>query len=72
MSSESRLTALLAALAITAITVFAVGCGSSETAPPANRPAEGEGEALTVGSDIPYPPVRSKANPATTPASTSN
>src|ERR1700710_555567 len=45
---------LLAALAVLAITIFAVGCGSSDDS--ASSGGGGGGEVLTVGSDIPYPP----------------
>jgi ABC-type amino acid transport substrate-binding protein len=60
MSSKSRLTALLAALAMTAIAVFAAGCGSSDNSTTGETSGGGGGggggEKLTVGSDIPYPP----------------
>jgi ABC-type amino acid transport substrate-binding protein len=56
MSSNTRLTALLAALALTAIAVFAAGCGSSNSGTTGESTGGGGGEALTVGSDIPYPP----------------
>ena len=48
------LSALLAALAIGAIALFAAGCGSSDD--DTTGGGGGEGETLTVGSDIPYPP----------------
>ena len=54
MSSNSRLSALLAALAICAIAVFAAGCGSSDDSTTGG--GGGGGEKLTVGSDVPYPP----------------
>lgn len=54
MSSKSRLTALLAAVALLAIAAFATtGCGSSGDS---TTGGSGGGEALTVGSDVPYPP----------------
>jgi polar amino acid transport system substrate-binding protein len=53
MSSNSRLTALLAALAIAAIAIIAAGCGSSDDS---STGEAGGGEKLTVGSDVPYPP----------------
>jgi polar amino acid transport system substrate-binding protein len=46
---NSRLTALLAALAVGALALLAAGCGSSNN-------GGGGGEKLTVGSDVPYPP----------------
>ena len=67
--SNSRLTASLAALAICATAIFAAGCGGSSNSTSGGTEASG-GEALTVGSDIPIPPS-SRANPVTTPASTS-
>ena len=53
--SKSRLSALLAALAVCAIAAFAAGCGSSDDEHH-RRAAGGGGEKLTVGSDVPYPP----------------
>lgn len=53
--SKSRLTLLLA-LAVAALTVFAAGCGSSNNSTTGTAGGGGGGEALTVGSDIPYPP----------------
>lgn len=55
---KSRLGALLAVLAVFAIAAFAAGCGSSDddTGTEATAGGGGGGEALTVGSDIPYPP----------------
>ncbi len=52
--SRSKVSTLLAALAITAIAVFAAGCGSSDNSTTGSE--SGGGEPLTVGSDIPYPP----------------
>jgi polar amino acid transport system substrate-binding protein len=54
MRSNSRLAALLAALVIAAVAVFAAGCGGSDD----GTTGEGGsgGEKLTVGSDVPYPP----------------
>jgi polar amino acid transport system substrate-binding protein len=54
MSSKTRLTALLAALAITAVAVFAAGCGSSDSSTTGSTTSGSE--PLTVGSDVPYPP----------------
>lgn len=53
MSSNSRVSALLLALAVSAIAVFAAGCGSSSNN---SSNGSGGGEKLTVGSDVPYPP----------------
>ena len=50
---KPKVTALLAALAVCAIAVFAAGCGSSSSD---STSSGGGGEKLTVGSDIPYPP----------------
>jgi ABC-type amino acid transport substrate-binding protein len=56
-TSNSRLTALLAALALVAVAAFAAGCGSSDDSTTGGGDtAGGGGETLTVGSDIPYPP----------------
>jgi ABC-type amino acid transport substrate-binding protein len=46
---------LLPALAVGAIAIFAAGCGSSDDSTTSGGGAAGS-EALTVGSDIPYPP----------------
>jgi polar amino acid transport system substrate-binding protein len=48
------LSTLLAALAVCAIAAFAAGCGSSDDSTTGG--GGGGGEALTVGSDVPYPP----------------
>jgi polar amino acid transport system substrate-binding protein len=57
MRSTSRLTALMAALALLAIAAFAAGCGSSDSTTGGTEASSGGGgEPLTVGSDIPYPP----------------
>jgi ABC-type amino acid transport substrate-binding protein len=56
---NSRLTALLAAVALLAVAAFAAGCGSSDDSTTGGTEASGGGgggEALAVGSDIPYPP----------------
>jgi ABC-type amino acid transport substrate-binding protein len=50
----SPLTGLLATLAVLGIAIFAAGCGSSDDE--TTTGGGGGGEALTVGSDIPYPP----------------
>ena len=49
--SKSRLTALLASMAVFAVAIVAAGCGSSS-----DTTGSGGGEKLTVGSDVPYPP----------------
>ena len=54
MSGNSRLAALLAALAVAALAVFAAGCGDSDDGTTGG--GGGGGERLTVGSDVPYPP----------------
>ncbi len=53
--SKARLTALAAVLLAGVISVLVVGCGSSSDSS-SSTSAGGGGEALTVGSDIPYPP----------------
>jgi polar amino acid transport system substrate-binding protein len=53
MSGNSRLVALLAALAIAALAVLAAGCGGDDNG---TTGGGGGGEKLTVGSDVPYPP----------------
>jgi len=53
---KSRVSTLLAAMAVLAIAVFAAGCGSSSDDSSSTSASSGGGEALTVGSDIPYPP----------------
>jgi polar amino acid transport system substrate-binding protein len=53
LKSKPRVSTLLAALAVLAITVSAAGCGSSDDS---TSSGGGGGEVLTVGSDIPYPP----------------
>jgi ABC-type amino acid transport substrate-binding protein len=52
---NSRLTALLMALAVCAIAVIAAGCGSSSSDTTGGG-GSSSAEKLTVGSDIPYPP----------------
>jgi polar amino acid transport system substrate-binding protein len=47
---------LLLALAVSAVAIFAVGCGSSSSSESSTEASGGGGEALVVGSDIPYPP----------------
>lgn len=55
--SKTRLPLLLLALAAAALAVFAAGCGSSsDSGTTGGGGGSGGGEALTVGSDIPYPP----------------
>ena len=53
MKSKSRVSTLLAALAVLAVAIFAAGCGSSDDS---TSGGGGGGEKLTVGSDVPYPP----------------
>jgi polar amino acid transport system substrate-binding protein len=59
--SKTRLTALMAVLLVGAVALVVTGCGGggdstgSETTASAES-AEGGGEKLVVGSDIPYPP----------------
>ncbi len=61
MRGNSRLIALLVALGVGAIAVFAAGCGSSSS-----TTGESSGsEKLTVGSDIPYPPFEQGKPPYT-------
>ena len=55
MKSKSRVSTLLAAVAILAVAVFAVGCGGSSDDSTSGG-GGGGGEKLTVGSDVPYPP----------------
>ena len=52
MISKSRVSLLLLALAVSAVALFAAGCGSGDD----SGGGEGGGETLSVGSDIPYPP----------------
>ncbi len=54
MKSKSRVSTLLAALAVCAIAMFATGCGSSDD--DGTSDGGSGGEKLTVGSDVPYPP----------------
>jgi ABC-type amino acid transport substrate-binding protein len=65
MSSNPRLTALLAALAIAALAVFAAGCGDSDDDGTTAGGGEGGGEPLTIGTDTPYPPFEQGAPPYT-------
>jgi polar amino acid transport system substrate-binding protein len=53
VTGNSRLTALLGALAVLALAVFAAGCGGDDES---TTGGGGGGEKLTVGSDVPYPP----------------
>jgi polar amino acid transport system substrate-binding protein len=50
--SYSRLTAMLAAMAVIALAVFAAGCGDDDE----GTTGGGGGEKITVGSDVPYAP----------------
>jgi polar amino acid transport system substrate-binding protein len=50
LMSKSRMSTLFLALAVSAVALFAAGCGSSDD------DTSGGGEKLTVGSDVPYPP----------------
>jgi polar amino acid transport system substrate-binding protein len=57
LKNVSRVPALLLALTVGAIAVFAAGCGSSNNSSDTSGGGEAAGGApLTVGSDIPYPP----------------
>jgi len=57
MPTMSRLTSLLAVMALFAVAAFAAGCGSSDDdTTGGGDTSAGGGETLTVGSDIPYPP----------------
>jgi polar amino acid transport system substrate-binding protein len=49
---NSRVTALLIALMVGALALFAAGCGDDDD----EGGGGGAGETLTVGSDVPYPP----------------
>jgi ABC-type amino acid transport substrate-binding protein len=62
LKSKSRVSTLLAALAILAVTAFAAGCGSSDDDSTSGG-GGGGGEVLTVGSDIPYPPFEQGKSP---------
>jgi ABC-type amino acid transport substrate-binding protein len=53
LMSTFRVPALLVALALCALAVLAAGCGGGNDE---TTGAEGGGEKLTVGSDVPYPP----------------
>jgi ABC-type amino acid transport substrate-binding protein len=55
LKSKYGVSTLLAALAVFAVAAFAAGCGSSSD-DSSSTSSGGGGEALTVGSDIPYPP----------------
>ena len=59
--SESRISTLLAALAVCAVAVFAAGCGSGGDS--SGTSGGSGGEKLTVGSDIPYPPFEQGKSP---------
>lgn len=54
--SNSRVSAVLLALAVCAVAVIAAGCGSSSDETTGGGGGSGGGQKLTVGSDIPYPP----------------
>lgn len=57
MKNVSRVPMLLLALAVSAVAIFAAGCGSSSSNESSTEASGGGGgEALVVGSDIPYPP----------------
>jgi polar amino acid transport system substrate-binding protein len=57
MSGNPRLAALLSAVAIAAFALLAAGCGDSDDdGTTGGEGGGGGGEALTVGSDVPYPP----------------
>jgi len=61
LKSKTRVSTLLAALAIFAVALFATGCGSSDD--DSTSGGGGGGEVLTVGSDIPYPPFEQGKSP---------
>jgi polar amino acid transport system substrate-binding protein len=54
LTSKTRLTAFAAVLLVGVVAVVAAGCGSSSDN--SGSTSASGGEALTVGSDIPYPP----------------
>jgi polar amino acid transport system substrate-binding protein len=54
--TNSRLIALAAFLAVSALALFAAGCGGGNDETTAGGGGGGGGEKLTVGSDVPYPP----------------
>jgi ABC-type amino acid transport substrate-binding protein len=54
--SKARLTALFAVLLVGVISLVVAGCGSSSNDSSSTSASSSGGEALTVGSDIPYPP----------------
>src|SRR6476469_1096298 len=58
------MSALLAAMAILAVALFAVGCGSSDDDSTGSG-GGGGGEVLTIGSDVPYPPFEEFGNSKT-------
>jgi polar amino acid transport system substrate-binding protein len=60
LKSKSRISTLLAALALFALAMFAAGCGDSDD--DGTTGGGGGGQTLTVGSDIPYPPFE-QGNP---------
>jgi ABC-type amino acid transport substrate-binding protein len=53
LTTKSRVSPLLLALAVSALAIFAAGCGDSDDD---STSGGGGSEKLTVGSDIPYPP----------------
>jgi ABC-type amino acid transport substrate-binding protein len=56
LTSKTRLTAFAAVLLVGVISLVVAGCGSSSDDSGSTSASGGGGEALTVGSDIPYPP----------------
>jgi ABC-type amino acid transport substrate-binding protein len=56
LTSKTRLTAFAAVLLVGVISLVVAGCGSSSDDSSSTSASSGGGEALTVGSDIPYPP----------------
>ena len=55
--SKTRLTALLAVLAVVVVSLVVAGCGGSDDdSTTGSGDGGGAGETLAVGSDIPYPP----------------
>jgi len=53
---KTRLTALFAVMLLALASLVVAGCGDSDDETTASGGGGGGGEALTVGSDIPYPP----------------
>lgn len=54
--SKTRLTALIAVLAMGVVTLVVAGCGGGGNSSGESNAGRGKGKPLSVGSDIPYPP----------------